>query len=462
MSTQPRPGEFEVNPFEFERKYGGPQQRREFVKLSDDEDAKTYTLVTSSGVTLEEDTAYVTHAINCILAQANCPTNLRAFFDYLMPHVFEAGDDGIEASDKKLAELIRPAGRMPQNEKDKAAWERWAEASGYERTRKAAEDWIRNNRRGLKAWQKRYNYSFVVIIEGDYDRQTKKNRETRYSFPILKLAADAVMMARSSSRFAGRELKAIEEAARGELESAPEVPPVRPRKPRPAPDPLAVLARNEQTILTLLQQARDLIDQCESLKEVYGDAEGYLKQLEAKQKEAIKEPTKRRRPQTSTYTKEREKSVPRVAPDNSDGRSRAASVNDRTNAETVKSGHNQTGGRFYPPPPSPSNVINALRENEGGKLESESLPFVETDTDEVRERAALYAEAGRLSPDESVRRARADFAEVRVGDAVWDNGADCRTVFVTGELGVGGDGRHYVSVKGSQTGIPFDEVVYLE
>ncbi len=42
---------------------------------------------------------------------------------------------------------------------------------------------------------------------------------------------------------------------------------------------------------------------------------------------------------------------------------------------------------------------------------------------------------------------------------LWRNKDSNVRVFVTGYLGLGSDGKHYMAVDGSVTGIPFDQLV---
>lgn len=45
---------------------------------------------------------------------------------------------------------------------------------------------------------------------------------------------------------------------------------------------------------------------------------------------------------------------------------------------------------------------------------------------------------------------------------IWMNKESDQIVTVVAELGIGTDGRRYVKIEGSNTGIPFDELVPLD
>nr|MBA2733847.1 hypothetical protein [Acidobacteriota bacterium] len=49
---------------------------------------------------------------------------------------------------------------------------------------------------------------------------------------------------------------------------------------------------------------------------------------------------------------------------------------------------------------------------------------------------------------------------VRLGAAIWRNGEGDQPVTISADLGTGTDGRHYVKVEESATGIPLDEIEY--
>jgi hypothetical protein len=50
-------------------------------------------------------------------------------------------------------------------------------------------------------------------------------------------------------------------------------------------------------------------------------------------------------------------------------------------------------------------------------------------------------------------------SELKLGDAIWTNQGQDRNIKITGEAGMK-DGRRYVNVEGSNTGIPYDEIHY--
>lgn len=51
-------------------------------------------------------------------------------------------------------------------------------------------------------------------------------------------------------------------------------------------------------------------------------------------------------------------------------------------------------------------------------------------------------------------------AEFRVGDAIWKNKDVDQPINIIEDLGTGPDGRHYVKIEGSSSGIPLDEIEY--
>lgn len=53
-----------------------------------------------------------------------------------------------------------------------------------------------------------------------------------------------------------------------------------------------------------------------------------------------------------------------------------------------------------------------------------------------------------------------DSDQVRLGAAIWRNNEADQPVIVTSDLGTGTDGRRYVSIEGSTTGAPLDEISY--
>lgn len=91
-------------------------------------------------------------------------------------------------------------------------------------------------------------------------------------------------------------------------------------------------------------------------------------------------------------------------------------------------------------------------EAEGNDLELELDPV------EQAEREAIQAEANNLPLEPAPSP-----AAVRLGPAVWCGfrpTSEERPVTVTGDLGLGSDGRRYVSIAESAGGIPFDEISY--
>lgn len=51
-------------------------------------------------------------------------------------------------------------------------------------------------------------------------------------------------------------------------------------------------------------------------------------------------------------------------------------------------------------------------------------------------------------------------AEFRTGEAIWKNKDVDQPINVIEDLGTGPDGKHYVKVEGSESGIPIDEIEY--
>jgi hypothetical protein len=50
---------------------------------------------------------------------------------------------------------------------------------------------------------------------------------------------------------------------------------------------------------------------------------------------------------------------------------------------------------------------------------------------------------------------------VQTGPAIWRNKHHDTPIVITGDAGIGVDGRRYVSIEGFSTFIPLDEIVYL-
>lgn len=55
-------------------------------------------------------------------------------------------------------------------------------------------------------------------------------------------------------------------------------------------------------------------------------------------------------------------------------------------------------------------------------------------------------------------RASTTEKDIRLGEAIWRSKEGDQPIAVTGDMGVGPDGRRYVSVSGSKTGVPLDEI----
>ncbi|MDZ4228307.1 MAG: hypothetical protein U1E54_03605, partial [Candidatus Levybacteria bacterium] len=65
-------------------------------------------------------------------------------------------------------------------------------------------------------------------------------------------------------------------------------------------------------------------------------------------------------------------------------------------------------------------------------------------------------------PADTSKEAKPKTSEVKIGSATWKNKNGDQPVKITGEAGVGADGRRYVHIEGSQAGIPLDEIEYPE
>lgn len=102
--------------------------------------------------------------------------------------------------------------------------------------------------------------------------------------------------------------------------------------------------------------------------------------------------------------------------------------------------------------------------NAGDTVYYSGVPFTVADASDpalLRLRAATGNEFN-MPRDMVEIRTEAPVApmEVQIGAAIWRTKAGDQPIEITGDMGIGPDGRRYVSVKGSQTSVPLDEVVY--
>jgi hypothetical protein len=144
------------------------------------EDAVT----TERGLNIEADGCDFIEATNFYLSQRGCPENARRFVCYVMGYSGGASEI-IEICD---AELARRSGCSTKT------IQRW--------------------RKSLVRWELQKKAPVLEIFEGDFYRDEKKNKPTRYRVLIAKLAADIVRSARNSPRWESDSRSAIEAAAR--------------------------------------------------------------------------------------------------------------------------------------------------------------------------------------------------------------------------------------------------------
>lgn len=177
---------------------------------------------------LTVDYAHVTDSANFLLAQLECPPDLRGFIDALIGigGSRNTTPDWFSAIDERIA---RRANRC--------------------------EKWVQLKRKQLIAWQTKYNIALIDIEDNDY-RDGEKIPH-KYRINIARLAAESTSEARVSEKWRrGRFDEALEETAQTLLDSLPEMPMHKRHKPSVRPDAVSSMTRDLKFALTKTQKAK--------------------------------------------------------------------------------------------------------------------------------------------------------------------------------------------------------------
>jgi hypothetical protein len=276
---------------------------RSVAEPSQAEDGTTvFDVVIAPSEGLAFDIAQGTEAVNFLLAAARCTVKLRPIIDLLLGFAGSQTDplDWFEAPDVVVGVAARtgmlpplpPAPRKDPNDyrearqKYKDDLTKWVEehSAAFAPSERAMQAWTARQRKSMIAWQQATNFTLIEVEEGDYDSKLEKNAPTRYRIPLLKLAVETLERAKGNTAMWSRSPReAIKQAAFATFEDLPEAPAVRQRNARGKTDVAKRLERNRKTILTLLAQCRDDLqelrqDQTEFLEDLKAEAEAVFSQ----------------------------------------------------------------------------------------------------------------------------------------------------------------------------------------
>ena len=174
-----------------------------------------------------------TDAVNLLLAEVNCPTELRALIDALIGVAGKRKDRWFPASDEIVAERL-------------------------ERSTKT----VQRYREQLIDWQEENRIAFIEIRDSRMDEEGKRHPHY-YRAHISRLAVEIVQAAQDSDNWRGNPGLAIKDAAKQKLDSLPDAPKRQERK-KLNPDPESIIAKSLKTAETLLRKALDLIESANS------------------------------------------------------------------------------------------------------------------------------------------------------------------------------------------------------
>ena len=140
--------------------------------------------------------------------------------------------------------------------------------------------------RKRKAYQQqaaRNGFDVLVITEGDFDRQTGKNRPTRYALACRDLLARIVERARGSKLWErGETRRAIQEEAKAQFLQEPDTPSLGKKRKGKTRSVESLIESIEKTMRTLAQKLADL-----ERRRAAGDVQGRWTRLKAEMDELV-------------------------------------------------------------------------------------------------------------------------------------------------------------------------------
>jgi len=267
-----------------------------------DDGTTVFDVVIAPSEGLAFDIAQGIEAVNFLLVAARCTVKLRPIIDLLLGFAGSQTDplDWFEAPDVVVGVAARtgalpPLPPSPMKDPDAYREARlkykddlmeWVEehSAAFAPSERAMQTWTARQRKALIAWQQATNFTLIEVEEGDYDSKLERNAPTRYRIPLLKLAVETLERAKGNTMLWSRNPReAIKQAAFGTFEDLPEAPAVRQRAARGKTDAAKRLERNRKTIMTLLAQCRDDLqelhqDQTEFLEDLKAEAEAVFSQ----------------------------------------------------------------------------------------------------------------------------------------------------------------------------------------
>lgn len=189
---------------------------------------------------LEREISETTDVINFILVGVGCPNEHRAFIDAVIG-VADYKMDEFEASDLDIGK-------------------RMLGTDAYNKSIVAIKKRVQRARDSLKKWQ---THESIILIQPSSGGQARSGKQykSRYTVPLLKVAAIALDRARGSSGWENNPKKAIQNASRSVLPKLKGAPEYRDRFKRPRKDKRAVFIRTRNTIVTLGGKLRAIIEE---------------------------------------------------------------------------------------------------------------------------------------------------------------------------------------------------------
>jgi hypothetical protein len=163
---------------------------------SGDEKANTFDVIVADSLGLVEDAADVVCALNWVMTYAGFGEGVRSWVESVFSLIEQGDGEGCDLTDPEFAEHLNCSERTILRKRSQ--YQKEAGLNGFD---------------------------MLVIVEGNYDQKTGKNRPTRYSLACRDLLVRIIERARGSHLWAkGETRRALKEEAKAQFLQEPDTP----------------------------------------------------------------------------------------------------------------------------------------------------------------------------------------------------------------------------------------------